>query len=90
MQTMMRIHLNQVVALAVDQLEGHYPAAITLYNAYIGHLLDMADMLSGGIMQRCTRSIDQGSRWARARHCCATDAGAVLLSHADRLDRRCA
>jgi hypothetical protein len=52
MQTMMRIHLNQVVALAVDQLEGHYPAAITLYNVYIGHLLDMADMLSGGIMQQ--------------------------------------
>ena len=52
MQTMMRIHLNQVVALAVDQLEGHYPAAITLYNVYIGHLLDMADMLSGGIMRQ--------------------------------------
>ena len=52
MQTMMRIHLNQVVALAVDQLEGNYPAAITLYNVYIGHLLDMADMLSGGIMRQ--------------------------------------
>jgi hypothetical protein len=52
MQTMMRIHLNQVVALAVDQLEGHYAAAITLYDVYIGHILDMADMLSTGIMQQ--------------------------------------
>jgi hypothetical protein len=51
MKTMMRIHLNQVVALAVDQLEGRYPAAIRLYNVHIGHILDMADMLSTGIMQ---------------------------------------
>jgi hypothetical protein len=52
MQTMMRIHLDQVVALAVDQLEGHYADAISLYNVYIGHILDMADMLSTGITQQ--------------------------------------
>ena len=52
MKTMMRIHLNQVVALAVDQLEGHYTQAISLYNRYIGHILDMADMLSTGIIQQ--------------------------------------
>ena len=52
MQTMMRIHLNQVVALAVDQLDGHYADAISLYNVYIGHILDMADMLSTGIVQQ--------------------------------------
>jgi hypothetical protein len=52
MQMMMRIHLNQVVALAVDQLEGKYAAAISLYNVYIGHILNMADMLSTGIMQQ--------------------------------------
>ena len=52
MQTMMRIHLNQVVALAVDQLKGHYPAAISLYGVYINHILDMADMLSSGIIQQ--------------------------------------
>jgi hypothetical protein len=52
MQTMMRIHLNQVVALAVDQLKGHYAAGISLYGVYINHLLDMADMLSSGIMQQ--------------------------------------
>jgi hypothetical protein len=52
MQTMMRIHLDQVVALAVDQLKGNYAAAIGLYHHYIGHILDMADMLSTGIMQQ--------------------------------------
>ncbi|MGZ6662030.1 MAG: hypothetical protein ACXVHL_32315 [Solirubrobacteraceae bacterium] len=52
MKTMMRIHPNQVVALAVDQLEGHYTQAISLYNRYIGHILDMADMLSTGIIQQ--------------------------------------
>jgi hypothetical protein len=52
MKTMMRIHLNQVVALAVDQLQGHYAAAVRLYDVYIAHILDMADMLSTGIMQQ--------------------------------------
>lgn len=53
MQTMMRIHLNQVVALAVDQIKGRYGAAIRLYDKYIHHILvGMADMLSSGIIQQ--------------------------------------
>jgi hypothetical protein len=52
MRTMMRIHLNQVIALAVDQLDGHYAAAIRLYGVYIDHILEMADMLSTGIIQQ--------------------------------------
>jgi hypothetical protein len=52
MRTMMRIHLNQVIALAVDQLDGHYAAAIRLYGVYIDHILNMADMLSTGIIQQ--------------------------------------
>jgi hypothetical protein len=52
MRTMMRIHLNQVVGLAVDQLQGNYAAAISLYNVYISHILNMADMLSTGIVQQ--------------------------------------
>jgi hypothetical protein len=52
MRKMMRIHLDQVVSLAVDQLEGHYGAAIRLYGHYIDHILNMADMLSSGIMQQ--------------------------------------
>ncbi|MGH2891909.1 MAG: hypothetical protein ACRDPM_01390 [Solirubrobacteraceae bacterium] len=52
MRTMMRIHLNQVIALAVDELDGHYAAAIRLYGVYIDHIIDMADMLSTGIIQQ--------------------------------------
>jgi hypothetical protein len=52
MESMMRIHLDQVVGLAVDQLEGRYSAAIGLYQVYIDHILDMADMLSSGIIQQ--------------------------------------
>jgi hypothetical protein len=52
MKTMMRIHLNQVITLAVDQLQGKYQAAIREYNVYIGHILDMAEMLSDGIVQQ--------------------------------------
>lgn len=52
MRRMMRVHLNQVIALAVDQLDGDYAAAIRLYDRYIDHILDMADMLSTGIMEQ--------------------------------------
>ena len=52
MRTMMRIHLNQVIAPAVDQLDGHYAAAIRLYGVYIDHIIDMADMLSTGIIEQ--------------------------------------
>jgi hypothetical protein len=53
MQTMMNVHLNQVVALAVDQIKGRYGAGIRLYDVYIHHILvGMADMLSNGIIQQ--------------------------------------
>lgn len=53
MQTMMRVHLNQVIALAFDQIKGRYGAAIKLYDRYIHHILvGMADMLSNGIIQQ--------------------------------------
>ena len=52
MRIMMRIHLDQVIALAVDQLEGRYAAAVRLYDTYTDHILDMADMLSTGIIQQ--------------------------------------
>jgi hypothetical protein len=52
MKRMMRVHLDQVVALAVDQLQGRYAAAVRLYDVYIDHILDMADMLSKGIIQQ--------------------------------------
>jgi hypothetical protein len=47
-----RIHLNQVIGLAVDQLQGDYEGAIRLYDVYIAHIIDMADMLSTGIIEQ--------------------------------------
>jgi hypothetical protein len=53
LQTMMRIHLNQVIGLAVDQIKGKYTASIALYKSYINHLnVGMADMLSNGIIKQ--------------------------------------
>ncbi len=53
MRTMMRVHLDQVIELAVDQLQGKYAAAIRLYDVYIDHILvGMADMLSSGIIKQ--------------------------------------
>lgn len=53
LQTMMRVHLDQVIGLAVDQIKGKYNAAITLYKSYINHLnVGMADMLSNGIIKQ--------------------------------------
>jgi hypothetical protein len=53
LQTMMRIHLNQVIGLAVDQIKGKYTASIALYKSYIDHLnVGMADMLSNGIIKQ--------------------------------------
>jgi hypothetical protein len=53
LRTMMRIHLNQVIGLAVDQLKGKYNASIALYKSYIDHLnVGMADMLSNGIIKQ--------------------------------------
>ena len=50
---MMRIHLNQVIGLAVDQIKGKYGGAIALYKSYIDHLnVGMADMLSNGIIKQ--------------------------------------
>jgi hypothetical protein len=53
LQTMMRIHLDQVIGLAVDQIKGKYNASIALYKSYIDHLnVGMADMLSNGIIEQ--------------------------------------
>lgn len=52
MRSMMRIHLNQVIKQAVDELRGDYAASAADFTAYNQHLLMMADMLSSGIMEQ--------------------------------------
>jgi len=49
---MMRTHLNQVIEQAVDELSGDYAAGARAFEPYIEHILEMADMISGGIIRQ--------------------------------------
>ena len=49
---MMKEHLQQVIQQAVDELHGDYAADARDYAPYIRHILDMADMISAGIIQQ--------------------------------------
>jgi hypothetical protein len=49
---MMRMHLEQVIEQAVDELTGDYAAGARAFEPYIDHILDMADMISGGIIRQ--------------------------------------
>ena len=49
---MMAVHLKQVIEQAADELTGHYAAGARAFAPYIRHILDMADMISGGIIQQ--------------------------------------
>jgi hypothetical protein len=49
---MMKVHLAQVIQQAVDELQGKYLADARAFAPYIRHLLHMADMISGGIIQQ--------------------------------------
>ena len=49
---MMNIHLNQVIQQGVDELKGNYAADARAFAPYIRHILDMADMISGGIIEQ--------------------------------------
>jgi hypothetical protein len=49
---MMQVHLQQVIGQAVDELSGNYVASANAFEPYIRHILDMADMISGGIIRQ--------------------------------------
>jgi hypothetical protein len=49
---MMKVHLAQVIGQATDELTGDYAASARAYAPYIHHILDMADMISGGIVRQ--------------------------------------
>jgi hypothetical protein len=49
---MMKVHLAQVIEQAVDELKGNYAAGTRAFGPYIRHILDMADMISGGIIRQ--------------------------------------
>jgi hypothetical protein len=50
MRTDMKEHLDQTLAEASDELNGEFAAGVTEYDAVHLHILNMADMLSAGIM----------------------------------------
>jgi hypothetical protein len=54
-RSMMKTHLEQVIAQAVDELQGKYAAGARAYRPYIRHILAMADMISGGIIKQFPR-----------------------------------
>jgi hypothetical protein len=49
---MMNVHLNQVIQQGADELTSHYAADARAFGPYIRHILDMADMISGGIIRQ--------------------------------------
>jgi hypothetical protein len=51
-RAMMKEHLDQVIEQAVDELKGNYAAGVRAFGPYIRHILDMADMISGGIIRQ--------------------------------------
>jgi hypothetical protein len=51
MRSMMKTHLDQTLNEASDELGGKYADSVTEYEAIHLHMLDMADMLSNGIMR---------------------------------------
>jgi hypothetical protein len=52
MRAMMREHLDDTHAEAVDRLHGNYAADVRDYDAIHAHILVMADTISGAIMQQ--------------------------------------
>jgi hypothetical protein len=52
MRSMMQVHLDQTLAEAVDRLKGKHAAEVREYDAIHAHILEMADMLSAGIVKQ--------------------------------------
>jgi hypothetical protein len=55
---MMKTHLEQVIEQAVDELSGNYSASARAFAPYMRHILDMADMISGGIIRQFPSRFD--------------------------------
>ena len=52
MRAAMKTHLDQTLAEAAAELNADYPASVADYEAIHLHILDMADLLSSGIMRQ--------------------------------------
>jgi hypothetical protein len=52
MRAMMKAHLDETLQEAIDRLQGKFEADIRDYEAVHRHILEMADMLSGGVIKQ--------------------------------------
>ena len=52
LRSMMKMHLDETLKEASDELTGHYAASVTDYDHVHHHILAMADALSGGIVRQ--------------------------------------
>ena len=52
MRAMMKVHLDETLQEATDRLQGRFAADIRDYEAVHRHILEMADMLSSGIIRQ--------------------------------------
>jgi hypothetical protein len=52
MREAMKVHLDETLTEAVDELNGNYAASVNDYEAVHLHILAMADLLSSGIMRQ--------------------------------------
>jgi hypothetical protein len=52
MRDAMRMHLDQTLQEAVDRLQGNHAAEIDDYEQAHRHILEMADLLSSGIIRQ--------------------------------------
>jgi hypothetical protein len=55
MRKMMKIHLDETLSEAQHRLQGDYEADVRDYDAVHHHILEMADMLSAGIIHQFPR-----------------------------------
>ena len=52
MRASMRMHLDQTLTEAAVELGGDYAASVAAYEQVHEHILEMADLLSDGIMRQ--------------------------------------
>jgi hypothetical protein len=55
MRKMMKVHLDETLSEAQHRLQGNYAADVRDYDAVHHHILEMADMLSAGIIHQFPR-----------------------------------
>jgi hypothetical protein len=59
MREAMQTHLDQTLQEAVDRLQGNHVAEIQDYDHAHEHILQMADLLSSGIIQKFRDQFDE-------------------------------